>query len=98
MPSKATLKKMESMFNGDLPVVNAEVIVGIKKVPTPLDYPYDFDIQHITEVIPVEVLSVSFNTNNMRVRYIANIWSDDKKIEVTDISANPFFEKYKIGC
>ena len=97
MPSKATLKKMKNMFNGDLPIVNARVMVVIKKTPSEKN-DGTFDIERIMEVIPVEVLSVSFNTNNMRVRYIANIWSDDKKIEVTDISANPFFEKYKIGC
>lgn len=97
MPSKATLKKMENMFNGDLPIVNAEVIVGIVKTPSEKEG-VTYDIKYVTETIPVEVLSVSFNTNNMRVRYIANIWSDDTKIEVTDISANPFFEKFKIWC
>jgi hypothetical protein len=88
---------MENMFNGDLPIVNAEVIVGIVKTPSEKSG-IDFDIKYVTETIPVEVLSVSFNTNNMRVRYIANIWSDEPKIETTDIGANPFFEKFKIGC
>lgn len=97
MPSKATLKKMENMFNGDLPIVNAEVIVGIVKTPSEKSG-IDFDIKYVAETIPVEVLSVSFNTNNMRVRYIANIWSDEPKIETTDISADPFFEKFKIEC
>lgn len=97
MPSKATLKKMKNMFNGDLPIVNARVMVGIKKTPSEKN-DGTFDIERIMEVIPVEVLSVSFNTNNMRVRYIASIYSEEKEIRTDDIDADPFFEKFKIGC
>lgn len=87
MASKATLKKIQNMFDGSLPITNAKVLTGIIK--TKLENG-TFDIKHVYEVIPVEVLSVSFNTCNMRVRYVASIWSDEPKIETTDIDASDF--------
>lgn len=87
MASKATLKKIQNMFDGSLPITNAKVLTGIVK--TKLENG-TFDIKYVHSIIPVEVLSVSFNTRNMRVRYVASIWSDEPKIEITDIDASDF--------
>ena len=93
MASKATLKKIQNMFDGSLPITNAKVLTGIIK--TKLDNGTN-DIKYIHSIIPVEVLSVSFNTCNMRVRYVANIWSDEPKIETVDIDASDFLSKLTI--
>lgn len=89
MPSKATLSKMKTMFDGSLPITTAKVKTGIIKT---LIEKGNYDINHIYETIPVEVLSISFNTGNMRVRYVASIWSEAPSIECVDIDATEFIE------
>lgn len=84
MASKATLKKMKSMFNGDLPIVNALVITGFENG------------NFIRSVVPVEVLTVNFNTQTMRVRYIAAVMSPEEEILTCDIDYAPFMESYKV--
>ena len=90
MPSKATLSKMKTMFDGSLPITTAKVKTGIIKT---LIEKGNYDINYIFETIPVEVLNISFNTGNMRVRYIASIWSEVPNIEYVDIDATDFIEK-----
>ena len=83
MKSKATIKKEESMFNGDLPIVKANVTVAYSK-----------ETGYIKEVIDVEVLTVNFNSGSMRVRYLKKIFGDEASIQTADISNTPFMEKY----
>ena len=57
---------------------------------------YDF-VKGIYEQdeIEVEVLTVHFEKRTMRVRYMSVDWfGKGPKIQTTDISAEPFFEKY----
>lgn len=93
MPSRATQKKMDKMFNGCLPIVNAKVQVGIHKTS---NGDGTIRIEHIYDVIPVEVLTINFNTGGMRVRYIASIYSDEPEIRSVDIENTPYLEKYKV--
>lgn len=93
MASKATLKKMKEMFNGDLPIVKAKVKTGIIKTPKTDG---SFYTDYVFNEIDVEVLTVNFNTGGMRIRYIANIWGNGDSIESCDISNESFMKIIKI--
>jgi hypothetical protein len=71
------------MFNGDLPIVNANVTVG-----------YTND-SYVREVISVEVLTVNFNSGSMRVRYMAKLFGELPSINTADISNEPYLESLK---
>lgn len=89
MISKSTQKKMTNMFNGDLPIIEENVPVKYDRINN----------QRIYSKIPVEILTINFNTGSLRVRYIASIFSEVEKIEVTDIFnvdyVNSIIEKLK---
>ena len=93
MKSKSTLKKEAEMFNGVLPVVDAEVTVERQQKGNTI------------KTIPVEVLTVNFNTGTMRVRFMGKVYSDDWSIVVDDIDNTPYTKvdvvyelEYKLGC
>lgn len=64
------------------------------KVPVIQTYaPY----RYVEKIVPVEVLTVHFKTNTMRIRYR---WEDfigsGAVMKATDVDAGAFFEKYEI--
>ena len=93
MSSKASLKKMENMFDGSLPIVNAEVVVRIEKIPSETQVG-TFDIIHVRDYIPVEILTLNFNTKTMRVRYIAALHCDEPTVQCVDICAKKVLENF----
>lgn len=67
--------------------VTVNVCVRYDRIPG--DYIYD-DVE-------VEILTVHFEKRTMRVRYEANIFGHSKsEIRTVNISAEPFFEKYRV--
>lgn len=90
MASVATSRKMKKMFDGTLPIVEASVITGLVRHQTETGS----RLEYIFETIPVEVLTVNFNTGGMRVRYIASIYSESPEIRTVDINNTPFLEKF----
>jgi hypothetical protein len=84
--SKSTLKKEAEMFNGSLPIVNAKVKIGYDKNTE----------EYIFGEIPVEVLTVNFNTYGMRVRYMAAIHTEEKTIQTANISLEFFIKQYSL--
>ena len=83
MPSKATLKKMNSMFNRDLPITKMRVI-------SHYDYVQE---QYVFAEQDVEVLTINFNTCSMRVRYISKRFSDTETIQCEDVFNPEYFNK-----
>jgi len=82
MPSKATIKKMKTMFNGSLPIIKANVIIE-----------YDgSNCTYIYDTIEVEVLTINLASGSLRVRYIANIWGE-LEIRCEDIYDSEYIEK-----
>ena len=75
MRNKATVRKIDKIFNGDLPIIKTKVIVAYDKVQD----------KYIYDEIPVEILTINLNTQSMRVRYIANIWNKEPEIKCCDI-------------
>lgn len=74
-----------------LPTVMADVIVerqlGAKTPQGGRESVY------IRDVIEVEVLTVHFNKQTMRIRYIKNSYGEGK-VTTCNINAEPYFDKY----
>lgn len=75
-------------------IVKAEVITRYAKGKENDEGGFEAIIERDT--IEVEVLTVHFKKRTMRVRYVLDSWGE-KKVYTVDISAEPFFEQYKIS-
>jgi hypothetical protein len=66
-------------------------------VSVPVRY-NDFDEKYECEEILVEVLSLHFHSQTMRVRYKADFFnSGNKKVHTVDIDSKPFFKQMKVS-
>lgn len=53
-------------------------------------------VPYVNKPVEVEVLSIHFQKRTMRVRYMCeDYFGRGPKIETPDVSAEPFFKKYK---
>jgi hypothetical protein len=53
----------------------------------------NMDTRHVYRDFEVEVLTVHFEKNTMRIRF-----RHGGRVETRDVDATPFFEKYRIVC
>jgi len=68
------------------------------KVKAKVGIGYDYKKNEYVEGMKeVEVLTIHFEKNTMRVRYKADFWGDGVRTHVDNIPADPFFEQYQIN-
>lgn len=74
----------------------------LAQVPVKVEIDYDsptewggYDTKTTYDTIPVEVLTVHFEKNTMRVRYRMFSYGKEKTVTL-DIPADPFFSQYTV--